>query len=79
MEVNQSELIKSILKIIDEEASSTVGVLCRTVEVLEGENSLNPSLYKNLAKETVYERFRILKKIITANLMPKVTFTTPRE
>lgn len=66
-----------IIKLINEYAKILVGILCKRIEVLEGEKVLTPNLYKSLVKENVYEQFRALKKLIEVYLkIGKVTFKT---
>lgn len=55
---------KEIAQLVDDQAKCLVGQLCKKVECLEGVDALNPRVYKAIAKETVYENFRFLKKLI---------------
>jgi len=66
--------LELINKIIDQEASSTVGIICKRIEVLSKNKSLNPALFKDLTKETIYEQSRVLKKLIKFSLIPSVKF-----
>lgn len=52
--------------VINNHSRSLVGMLAKRVEVLEKNNSLKPQLYKDLAKELVYENFRSFKSVIEA-------------
>ena len=53
-----------LVKILDKEAQTLVGILLKRVEVLEEEKVLSPRLYKALTKEIIYEQFRSLKKLL---------------
>ena len=66
--------LELINKIIDKEASSTVGIICKRIEVLSKNKSLNPALFKDLTKEIIYEQSRVLKKLIKFSLIPSVKF-----
>ncbi len=66
--------IELINDIIDKEASSTVGIICKRIEVLSKNKSLNPALFKDLTKEIIYEQSRVLKKLIKFSLIPSVKF-----
>ncbi len=69
------ENIEKINNLIDKQARNLVGILCKRIEVLEKEHKLDPSLYKQLAKELVYEQFRNLKELINVHvLVGKVVF-----
>ena len=65
---------KDLEQLIDEQANCLVGQLCKRVECLQGVDALNPRVYKALAKETVYENFRFLKKLIYISEMGGVKF-----
>ena len=74
------ENIEKINNLIDKQARNLVGILCKRVEVLEKENKLDPSLYKKLAKELIYEQFRNLKELINVHvLIGKVVFKSKNE
>lgn len=69
-----------IMQFIDDQAKILVGILCKRIEVLEGEKVLTPKLYKSLIKENVYEQFRALKKLIEVYLkVGNVIFKTREE
>ncbi len=70
------KIVEILCKVIDREASSTVGMLCKRVEVLQSNKSLSPNLFKELSKEIIYEQSRVLKKLIKFSFIPKVTFVT---
>ena len=72
--MERKDLLKLVLEIIDKEAKTTVGILCKRIEVLSKNNSLNPTLFKELAKEIIYEQSRVLKKLIQYSLIPSVKF-----
>lgn len=59
---------------IDREAIASVGMLCAMIEALDNNKSLTPSLFKDLAKNTIYEQSRVLKKRVRAITIPSVTF-----
>ena len=61
--MNNNELEK-IYGLIDHSAKTSVGILCKRIEVLEKEKSLTPNLFKSLAKEITYESSRNLKKLL---------------
>lgn len=63
--------------IIDREAKASVGMLCKRVEILEKDQSLSPNLFKNIAKEIIYEQSRVLKKLCRAMLIPSIQFVEP--
>jgi len=66
---------EQIVKLLDKEAQTLVGILCKRVEVLEQEKVLSPRLYKSLTKEIVYETFRNFKKLLKVYLqIGKVEF-----
>jgi len=71
---NNKEILEIVNDLIDNEARALVGILCKRVEVLEDSKSLNAKLYKNLAKENIYEFTRHLKKLIKLSLELKVKF-----
>lgn len=62
------ELYKKIENILDDQAKTLVGVLCKRIEVLEKEKQLTPNLYKSLTKELIYEHCRFAKKLINLYL-----------
>ncbi len=59
---------EQIIKILDKEAQTLVGILLKRVEVLDKEKVLSPGLYKSLTKEIIYEQFRSLKKLLYVHL-----------
>lgn len=67
---------KRLFQIIDKETKKLVGILCKRVEVLEKHNALTPKLYKDIAKELIYEWSRGLKTVIS---LYKIEFTTKPE
>jgi hypothetical protein len=68
---------QELFNLLDTQAKTLVGILLKRIEILEKENSLNPSLYKSLIKEHVYEWTRTLKALITIG---KLEFKTrPKE
>ena len=74
------ENIDKINNLIDKQARNLVGTLCKRIEVLNKENKFDPSLYKQLAKELVYEQFRNLKELINVHvLVGKVVFKSKKE
>ena len=64
---------------IDREAVATVGMLCKRVEILDVNKSLSPDLFKNIAKEIIYEQSRVLKKLCRAILIPSIKFVSKEE
>lgn len=58
------EKYERLFNLIDEQAKVLVGVLCKRIEVLDKNNALTPKLYKDLAKEIIYEQSRVTKKFI---------------
>jgi hypothetical protein len=72
--MNTEEILKKLNEIIDEEARTSVGILCKRIEILKENGVLTPELFKGIAKETVYENSRTLKKIISYLLVPSITF-----
>lgn len=58
------EKYERLFTLIDEQAKVLVGVLCKRIEVLDKNNALTPKLYKDLAKEIIYEQSRVTKKFI---------------
>jgi hypothetical protein len=52
---------KKICEFVDKHARALVGELCKRVEILEKQKVLTPELYKDLAREQVYEKARSLK------------------
>ena len=56
--------LKKIYELVDHTAKTTVGILCKRLEVLAENKSLTPELYKNLVKELTYESSRNLKKLL---------------
>jgi len=72
------ELLKEIHELIDQQARSLVGILLKRVELLNAEDSLNPNIYKSIAKELVYENFRSLKKMLDLRYrVGKIEFVPP--
>lgn len=69
--------------IIDREAVASVGMLCAEIEVLEKNKSLNltqiTSLFKELAKNTIYEQSRVLKKLCRAIAIPSIKFISKED
>lgn len=61
-------------KILDKQARVLVGRLCKRVEVLEHNNALSPNLYKDLAKELIYETFRDIKLVANIYSEASVSF-----
>lgn len=59
---------EKLFELLDNQARSTVGKLCKRVEVLSKEGNFIPQLYKNLSKELIYESFRNLKALIKVHL-----------
>lgn len=59
---------RDISEICKDRSRSLVGKLCKKVEILQQEKDLSvdqlSSLFKNLAKETVYEEFRELRNTL---------------
>ena len=79
--MDSSKIIEILIKkngIIDQEAITSVGMLCKRAEVLDANKSLSPNLYKDLAKEIIYEQSRVLKKRLWAILIPSVTFVSKK-
>ena len=77
---NYKEELKVINEIIDNQASSLVGILLKRVEVLDKQNVLSPKLYKAIVKEIIYEQFRSLKKLIKVHLtIGKIKFVNPKD
>jgi len=73
------ELYDQISSLVDSQAKVLVGQLMKRVEVLEQEQALTPSLFKALARESVYEHFRNLNKLIELQFkIGKVVFTTKK-
>jgi len=68
------EVFDKLIRLVDSEAKTTVGMLCKRIEVLDKNQALNANLYKDLAKETIYEQSRALKKYLEFLLIPKITF-----
>ena len=69
--------VEKILILVDNSARTLVGVMLKRLELLEKEDSLNPSLYKALLRERVYEESRNLKTLIKVYMeMPKIEFKT---
>jgi len=58
------EKYERLFKLIDDQAKVLVGILCKRIEVLDKNKALNPKLYKDLAKEIIYEQSRVTKKLI---------------
>ena len=74
------ELLKEINELIDQQARSLVGILLKRVELLSAEDSLNPNIYKSIAKELVYENFRSLKKMLDLRYrVGKIEFVPPNK
>jgi hypothetical protein len=77
--MERQELLKTLFEIIDGEASATVGMLCKRVEILEDQKQSNSTLFKALSKEIIYEQSRVLKKILQATLTPSLFFYTKKD
>lgn len=73
---NINEILKVINEIIDKEASTTAGMLCRRVEDLFEKRALTPDLYKSLSKDVIYEQSRVLKKFINMLFIPSIKFVS---
>lgn len=73
-EYSLDNIINLTHTILDDSASTLVGVLLKRIEVLEREKVLTPSLYKSLTKEIVYEQFRAIKRLYDAHFIPSITF-----
>jgi hypothetical protein len=67
---------KELFEILDTQSKVMVGVLMRRIEILEQENSLSPSLLKQLIKDTTYEHFRAIKTMLTIG---KVIFVSKKQ
>ena len=76
MDIDINKLIEVLNEIIDKEAKASVGMLCAEIEVLERNNSLKPRLFKESAKNTIYEQSRVLKKLCRAIAIPKIIFVS---
>jgi len=67
---------QEIYDIINIQTKILVGQICKRVEVLEQNNSLQPTLFKALAKEQIYEWSRTLIAILKIG---KTVFITCKE
>lgn len=76
--MNREEFFRKINEIIDNEARTTVGILCKRIELLDDTENIT-KLYKSLSKEIIYEQSRVLKKLIEYSLIPKITFVSRDE
>jgi hypothetical protein len=76
--MNRQEFLQKINEIIDEEARTTVGILCKRIELLDNKK-VAPKFYKELSKEIIYEQSRVLKKLVEYSLIPKITFISRDE
>ena len=72
--MNSEEVLKKLNEIIDEEARTSVGILCKRIEILKENGVLTPELFKGIAKEIQYERSRVLKQFIRHLFTPSVIF-----
>lgn len=61
-------------KIMDVQARTLVGRLCKRIEVLEKNNALTADLYKDLTKELIYETFRDIKTVINVYSEASISF-----
>lgn len=62
------DIKKEIENLLDQQARTLVGILCKRIEVLDEQKVLKPDLYKALAKEHIYENFRQTKKLLNTKL-----------
>jgi hypothetical protein len=70
---------KRLNKILDKQARTLVGKLCKRIEVLERNNKFAPNLYKELSKELVYEQFRDIKTVLNIYSEASVTFVQDKD
>ena len=81
--MDSSKIIEILTKkkfgIIDQNAVATVGMLCKRAEILDSNKSLSPELFKNLAKEIIYEQSRVLKKLCWSIAIPKIKFISKED
>lgn len=63
MDEKQKKVIENILS---NSASSLVAILLKNLEILEENNSLKHDFYRPIVRETVYNTFDYLKKIINS-------------
>ena len=77
--MDTSKIIEILTNLIDQEARASVGMLCAEIEVLEKNKSLSPILFKQLAKNTIYEQSRALKKLCKAIFIPSITFISKKD
>jgi len=76
--MDNEKILIVLNQIIDSEARTTVGMLCKRVELLQKNESLSPSLFKEISKEIIYEQSRTLKKLINISFLPKVIFISKK-
>lgn len=80
--MQSAKIIEILIGAIDKEARTSVGILCAEIESLEKEKSLSSaqiiSLFKSLAKNTVYEQSRVLKKLLRAMSIPSIVFVSKK-
>ena len=76
---------RKLVELIDNNASTLVGILAKRLEVFDRE-SLSPiqikRLFKSIAKESIYESSRQLKRLIEAkfNIVHlRIDFRKPKE
>lgn len=62
--------------LLDKEARTTVGLLCASIDALTKTQSFNPAVFKELAKNTVYNQSRVLKKLLQCMVIPKIRFVS---
>lgn len=78
MDINIQKIIELLNSIVDASARTTVGILCKKVEVLDNNKVLESRLFKELSKETIYEQSRALKQLIKYALLPRVIFVSKK-
>ena len=55
---------KAIEKILSHSATSLVAIILKNLEVLEQNNSLKHEFYRPLVRESIYNHFDYIKKLI---------------
>ena len=56
---------KELFEILDSQSKILVGTLLKRLEILEQNNALNPTLYRAIIKEHIYESLRATKTLIS--------------
>lgn len=63
-----------VVELMYDRDKSIVGKLCENIEILDDKDSLNPELYKDIAKTVVWGEHRNFKKLLKSYFMPSIKF-----